>query len=101
MIFSIISSSMTGYSQGSLGSITGDESELYAETKQVNQFFRRFNNEEDRLGERYYPGDSKYRDSEFRNVYLNMLFDLQNSKPIMILEWGGYPMNLLKKLFPY
>ncbi len=79
MFVSLMLISMIGYSQGSLGSITGDESELYAETKQVNQFFRRFNNEEDRLGNRYYPGDKQYRDTEFRNVYLNMLFDLQNS----------------------
>lgn len=58
-----------------LGTITGDESDLYAQTKQVNQFFRRFNNEEDRYGNRYYPGDSLYRDSAFRKVYLNMIFD--------------------------
>lgn len=79
LLFSLMGISISGYSQGSLGTITGDESELYAETKQVNQFFRRFNNEEDRLGNRYYPGDKQYRDNEFRNVYLNMLFDLQNS----------------------
>lgn len=62
-----------------ISSITGDESELYAQTKQVNQFFRRFNNEEDRFGERYYEGDEGYRDNEFRKVYLNMLFDQENS----------------------
>jgi len=28
----------------------GDESKLYAESKQVNQFFRRFNGEEDEKG---------------------------------------------------
>lgn len=65
--------------QTSIGSATGDESALYAQTKQVNQFFRRFNNEEDRFGVRYYPGDSLYRDNDFRNVYLNMLFDLSSS----------------------
>jgi hypothetical protein len=79
ILFSFILISIPGYSQSSLGSITGDESELYAETKQVNQFFKRFNNEEDRFGIRYYPGDSLYRDNDFRNVYLNILFDLQNS----------------------
>ncbi len=59
----------------SLSGITEEESTLYAQTKQVNQFFRRFNNEEDRYGKRYYPGDKEYRDPEFRKVYLNMLFD--------------------------
>lgn len=63
-----------------LGSVTGDETNLYAQTKQVNQFFRRFNNEEDRFGNRYYPGDSLYRDNTFRSVYLNMLFDKQSSQ---------------------
>jgi len=61
--------------QNSIGSLTDDESSLYAQTKQVNQFFRRFNNEEDRYGVRYYPGDKLYRDNEFRNTYLNMIFD--------------------------
>jgi hypothetical protein len=63
------------FTQSSIGSITGDESALYAQTKQVNQFFRRFNNEEDRFGVRYYPGDSLYRDNAFRDTYLNMIFD--------------------------
>ena len=64
--------------QQSLGSLTDDEADLYAQTKQVNQFFRRFNNEEDRFGKRYYPGDSLYRDNAFRKVYLNMLFDKES-----------------------
>ena len=67
------------YSQSKISSITGDESDLYSQTKQVNQFFRRFNNEEDRFGNRYYSGDSLYRDNAFRQVYLNMLFDKESS----------------------
>lgn len=59
----------------SLSGITEEESTLYAQTKQVNQFFRRFNNEEDRFGKRLNAGDPGYRDPEFRKVYLNMLFD--------------------------
>jgi hypothetical protein len=66
------------YGQNTLGSITGDETDLYAQTKQVNQFFRRFNNEEDKFGNRYYPGDSLYRDNTFRKVYLEMLFDKES-----------------------
>src|SRR5688572_23807959 len=49
--------------------ITGemeDESRLYAESKQVNQFFRRFNGEEDEKGNRYYPGDKQYRGDKLR-----------------------------------
>ena len=58
----------------------GDESMLYAETTQMNQFFRRFNGEEDEQGNRYYPKDKMYRDAALREKYLNMLFDSQNKK---------------------
>jgi len=64
-----------GLSQGSIGSFTGDESVFYAQTKQVNQFFMRFNGEEDIRGKRYYPGDAGYRDLKARKKYLNMMFD--------------------------
>lgn len=56
----------------------GEEGDLYAETKQVNQFFRRFNCEENILGERLYSGDSLYRDPSLRRGYINSLFDGQN-----------------------
>lgn len=56
----------------------GEEGDLYAETKQVNQFFRRFNCEENILGERLYPGDSLFHDTKLRKGYLNSLFDGQN-----------------------
>src|ERR1044072_2981553 len=56
-----------------------DESKLYAETKQVNQFFRRFNGEEDEKGERYYPRDKQYRSVKLRKKYLGILFDANNN----------------------
>jgi hypothetical protein len=55
-----------------------DESKFYAESKQVNQFFRRFNGEEDEKGKRYYPGDKRYRSAKLRKDYLGMLFDGSN-----------------------
>jgi hypothetical protein len=55
-----------------------DESRLYAESKQVNQFFRRFNGEEDEKGNRYYPGDKQYRGDKLRRQYLRILFDESN-----------------------
>lgn len=56
-----------------------DEKALYAETKQVNQFFRRFNNEEAVDGTRLYNNkDSSYRDPKNRVKYLKMLFDNEN-----------------------
>lgn len=61
-----------------VGDYLGDERALYAETKQVNQFFRRFNCEEAPDGERYFPGQKGYRDPQLRLEYLSMLFDHQN-----------------------
>jgi hypothetical protein len=56
-----------------------DESKLYAESKQVNQFFRRFNGEEDEKGKRYNPDDKQYRSPKLRKRYLAMLFDDSNT----------------------
>ena len=56
-----------------------DESRLYAQNKQVNQFFRRFNGEEDEKGERYYAKDRQYRSEKLRRKYLGILFDASNA----------------------
>lgn len=56
-----------------------DESKLYASTKQVNQFLRRFNGEEDEKGERYYPRDRQYRSDKLRKKYLSILFNSENA----------------------
>lgn len=56
-----------------------DESKLYAQSKQVNQFFRRFNGEEDEKGNRYYAKDKQYRSEKLRKKYLGILFDESNT----------------------
>ncbi|MEI6434968.1 MAG: hypothetical protein WCP32_09005 [Bacteroidota bacterium] len=66
---------VTALAQGSIGSLIGDESVFYAQTKQVNQFFLRFNGEEDVTGKRLYPGEPGFRDLKARKKYLNILFD--------------------------
>jgi len=58
----------------SIGTYLGNEEILNAQTKQVNQFFRRFNCEESTEGKRFYPGDSLYRNPDLREKYLNILF---------------------------
>jgi hypothetical protein len=55
-----------------------DESKLYAQSKQVNQFFRRFNGEEDEKGKRYNSDDKQYRSKKLRKKYLSILFDEDN-----------------------
>ncbi len=62
----------------SIGSYLGDEAILMAQTKQVNQFLRRFNCEENPDGQRFDPGDPLYRDPILRSKYLSILFDNEN-----------------------
>ncbi len=74
----------------------GDESRLYSATKQLNQFFRRFNSEEDLDGNRLYPGDKGYRNAKFRKKYLAMLFDKENDRLPQDLK-QDFISGLLKK----
>ena len=76
----IVSSFILQLSAQSIGTYLGDEDILYAQTKQVNQFFRRFNAEEGTDGKRYYAGDPYYRDHLLRNKYLSILFDQENTR---------------------
>lgn len=62
-----------------IGHYLGDERFMYAETKQINQFFRRFNAEENLDGKRIYEGDPNFRNKEFRVSYIKMLFDKENA----------------------
>ena len=60
-----------------IGDFKMDETELYAMTKQMGQFMRRFNYEEDQFGEKLNPKDPKYRNNEMRRKSLPILFDQQ------------------------
>lgn len=77
-LFFLLFSTST-YLQAQIVDEMKDESKLYAETKQINQFFRRFNGEEDEKGERYYPKDKQYRSIKLRKKYLEILFDRSNA----------------------
>ena len=72
-----------------------DESRLYAESKQVNQFFRRFNGEEDEKGNRYYARDKQYRSVKLRKKYLGVLFDNSNAgiKPDLKTDFAKYVLD--------
>ncbi len=60
-----------------IGNFKMDETELYAMTKQMGQFMRRFNYEEDQFGERLNPKDPRYHNKEMRRQSLPVLFDQQ------------------------
>lgn len=72
--------------QRSLGGYELDETELYAMTKQVSQFFSRFNNEEDQFGKKFHPETKEYRNTEKRKQYLPLLFDQQNPRTASTLR---------------
>ena len=58
-----------------VGDFKMDETELYAMTKQMGQFMRRFNYEEDQFGNQLNPKDPKYHNNEMRRKSLPILFD--------------------------
>lgn len=75
----IIAAVFTSSAQNSGMLTKEDESKLYAQTKQINQFFRRFNGEENEKGDRYYETDREFRSLTLRKKYLPILFDQQNN----------------------
>lgn len=61
---------------------------LFAETKQVNQFLRRFNAEENEGGVKLLENDKKYRSTALRKEFLPVIFDNNTS---------AYPDELKKE----
>jgi hypothetical protein len=92
---------LTNHLQAQLVDEMDDESRLYAENKQVNQFFRRFNGEEDEKGERYYPKDKQYRGEKLRKKYIGILFDASNNgiSQAVKLEFSKDVLNKEKPVF--
>ncbi len=81
MFLAIVIYTPPGYSQsGGVGNYIGDESAFYASTKQINQFFRRFNSEEDEEGNRIYKDSKKFRNPKLRKQFLEILFDNETSE---------------------
>lgn len=82
LVFAILITNISvvsGQSIGSPGTIK-DDGRFSASTKQVNQFFRRFNAEETPDGKiRLRPGDSLYHNIPLRQGFIQILFDNQTS----------------------
>ncbi|MCF8366668.1 MAG: hypothetical protein K9H16_12845 [Bacteroidales bacterium] len=71
------------FSQINESSQVNDSDDLeafYAETKQVNQFMRRFNAEEDPYGTKLSTANTFYHDSKLRKQYITLLFDQENQE---------------------
>lgn len=63
-----------------------EERELYAMTKQVSQFFSRFNHEEDQFGKKYHPDEPEFRNNKKRRQILPLLFDKENHRTSSVLR---------------
>jgi hypothetical protein len=88
-----------GQGIGSPGTIK-DDGRFAASTKQLNQFFRRFNAEESVDGSvRYYPGDKNYHDLNLRKGFLQILFDNQTSSITPELK-DRFFKNVLSEVYP-
>lgn len=77
MIIIVVLCAISSYSAmaQTIGNFIKDETELYAMTKQMGQFMRRFNYEEDLYGEKLNPKDSRYRSNKMRQQSLPILFN--------------------------
>jgi hypothetical protein len=97
---SAIISNVPGQGLGGPGTVK-DDGKLSASTKQLNQFFRRFNGEESIDGSvRFYPGDSLYRNIPLRKGFLNVLFDNQTSSVSPDLK-NQFIQTVLSETYPH
>lgn len=75
----LLCGALVAHSQSLRDEMKETEEMLKASNKQLNQFFRRFNGEEDRDGNRYYSKDKQFRSPSLRKKYFPNLFDQLNT----------------------
>lgn len=78
LIFTILFGTISLKAQNSLGDSKLDASSFFAQTKQLTQFFRRFNGEEDAKGNKLDSNNFQFREKHLRGNFLSILFDKQN-----------------------
>lgn len=102
LVFVILFASISivsGQGIGSPGTIK-DDGRFAASTKQVNQFFRRFNAEESVDGSvRLYPGDADYHNVQLRQGFIQILFDNQTSSISKEVK-GDFIKSVLSPVYP-
>ena len=75
LLFLVFCFGITPIKAQSIGNVQMDEANLYAMTKQMGQFIRRFNYEEDQFGYKINPSSPDYRNKQKRQQSLGILFD--------------------------
>jgi len=76
----LIASSQIFSQNSSFNGFAEDETVLYTMNKQVGQFVRRFNMEEDQYGKRLPANDKSYRNTKLRESMLPIMFDTYNPR---------------------
>ena len=79
LFFTILLCQNNAFAQNNLGDAKLDASALFAQTKQLTQFFRRFNGEEDAKGNKLDSNSSQFRNERLRTEFLGILFDKKNT----------------------
>ena len=75
LLFLVFCFGITPIKAQSIGDVQMDEANLYAMNKQMGQFIRRFNYEEDQFGYKINPKSPDYRNNQKRQQSLGILFD--------------------------
>lgn len=86
VILSGLSSGLLAQGASNIGNFLVDETELYAMTKQMSQFFSRFNQEEDQNGKKLHPSTEAFRNNEIRKAVLPHMFDKENQRTTSALK---------------
>jgi len=76
----IVANFTTNAQSGSYNGFTNDETILYTMNKQVGQFVKRFNMEEDQFGKDLSKTDKRYHSGELRENLLPGMFDKYNPR---------------------
>jgi hypothetical protein len=74
------------YSFGNSTAGSEDEAILHMMNKQVGQFFRRFNMEEDQYGKLLKTTDKRYHNTKIRVKFLEQMFDVHNPRTTSSLK---------------
>lgn len=80
LILLLFSIGIHSTAQSSLNGFSEDETVLYTMNKQVGQFVRRFNMEEDQYGKFLLVDDKRYHNTELRQKMLPSMFDKYNDR---------------------
>jgi len=79
LVFIVLFCHDNAFAQYSLGDTKLDATAFFAQTKQLTQFFRRFNGEENVMGVKLDSSSMQFRNPRLRSEFIRILFDNKNT----------------------